>query len=103
MICSSVNRLFTSDLCLVRDWPPNRPATQNRGDVGNNKPAAKEEGPYKAGLLSVGRSESEPEPVFRRTDRRTHGARQARAGTEAAEQQLERITRLPRAQQRFVM
>ena len=34
MICSSVNRFFTSNLRLVGDWTPNRPATQNRGDVG---------------------------------------------------------------------
>jgi hypothetical protein len=35
MICSSVNRFFTSNLRLVGDWTPNRRATQNRGDVGD--------------------------------------------------------------------
>ncbi|GAB2577058.1 hypothetical protein GCM10027066_19660 [Dyella jejuensis] len=33
MICSSVNRFFTSNLRSLRDWTPNRCATQNRGDV----------------------------------------------------------------------
>lgn len=32
MICSSVNRFFTSNL-LQGDWTPNRGATQKRGDV----------------------------------------------------------------------
>ncbi len=34
MICSSLNRFFTSNLLVRGDWTPNRPATQNRGDVG---------------------------------------------------------------------
>jgi len=34
MICSSVKRFFTSNLRRLRDWTPNRRATQNRGDVG---------------------------------------------------------------------
>ena len=33
MICSSENRFFTSNLLVRWDWTPNRPATQNRGDV----------------------------------------------------------------------
>jgi len=33
MICSSENRFFTSNLLAVRDWTPDRRATQNRGDV----------------------------------------------------------------------
>ncbi|WP_313497430.1 hypothetical protein [Pseudoxanthomonas mexicana] len=33
MICSSENRFFTSNLLIRWDWTPNRPATQNRGDV----------------------------------------------------------------------
>ncbi|MBN5113367.1 DUF4113 domain-containing protein [Stenotrophomonas maltophilia] len=31
MICSSVKRFFTSNLLGLRDWTPNRRATQNRG------------------------------------------------------------------------
>jgi hypothetical protein len=34
MICSSVNRFFTSNLLVRWDWTPNHCATQNRGDVG---------------------------------------------------------------------
>src|SRR5690606_11550428 len=34
MICSSEKRFFTSNLRLVGDWTPNRPATQRWGDVG---------------------------------------------------------------------
>ncbi|KAF1700149.1 hypothetical protein CSC68_12270 [Pseudoxanthomonas suwonensis] len=33
MICSSEKRFFTSNLRLVGDWTPNRPATQRWGDV----------------------------------------------------------------------
>lgn len=33
MICSSVNRFFTSNLRQLRDWTPNLCATQNWGDV----------------------------------------------------------------------
>jgi len=33
MICSSEKRFFTSNLRQLRDWTPNRRATQNRGDV----------------------------------------------------------------------
>ena len=33
MICSSVKRFFTSNLLELRDWTPDRRATQNRGDV----------------------------------------------------------------------
>ena len=33
MICSSVNRFFTSNILRLGDWTPNRFATQNRGDV----------------------------------------------------------------------
>src|SRR3546814_519502 len=33
MICSSVNRFFTSNLLQMGDWTPNLGATQNRGDV----------------------------------------------------------------------
>jgi hypothetical protein len=33
MICSSVNRFFTSNLLVRWDWTPNRCATQNRGGV----------------------------------------------------------------------
>jgi hypothetical protein len=34
MICSSENRFFTSNLLALRDWTPDRRATQKRGDVG---------------------------------------------------------------------
>ena len=33
MICSSVNRFFTSNLLASGNWTPNRRATRNRGDV----------------------------------------------------------------------
>src|SRR5690606_13684120 len=36
MICSSEKRFFTSNLRLVGDWTPNRPATQRWGDVGTS-------------------------------------------------------------------
>ncbi|PPT82852.1 hypothetical protein XthCFBP4691_17115 [Xanthomonas theicola] len=38
MICSSVNRFFTSNLLGVGNWTPNRGATQNRGDVEETAP-----------------------------------------------------------------
>ncbi len=39
MTCSSEKRFFTSNLRLVGDWTPNRPATQKRGDVAPPKGA----------------------------------------------------------------
>src|SRR5581483_8302938 len=41
MICSSVKRFFTSNLRRLRDWTPNRRATQNRGDVDPFRPIHK--------------------------------------------------------------
>src|SRR5690606_17172680 len=39
MICSSEKRFFTSNLRLVGDWTPNRPATQRWGDVATMRTA----------------------------------------------------------------
>ena len=37
MICSSVKRFFTSNLLGLRDWTPNRRATQKWGDVDDTR------------------------------------------------------------------
>jgi hypothetical protein len=53
MICSSVNRFFTSNLLRMGDWTPNQRATQNRGDVDMTSSKAKLRNLAKTGFFKL--------------------------------------------------
>jgi hypothetical protein len=64
MICSSVNRFFTSNLLRMGDWTPNCGATQKRGDVD----VAKYSGPDPSTAIKAERS------VYKSYSGYVHGA-----------------------------